>query len=151
MTGTRATSKSKRKSVKRRKVTGKLPSVEGKRKSVQKETLADSVTMTANVEQVHVLPLPLQSRRRTTVGKTFGKARFLQGAVPPGKGSRNRARITVKELAQTQHGIWQHVCTTFMETWIKTEPRSSRLWRIFLTPSTIILEQSGFPGPRCTC
>ena len=76
---------SKRKSVKRRKETEKLPSVEGKRKSVQKETLADSVTMTVNVEPVHVLPLLLQSRRRTTMGKLIGKARFLEGAVHPGK------------------------------------------------------------------
>ena len=55
------------------------------------------------------------------------------------------------DVPTEHHGIWQQVCTTFMETCIKAEPRSSRPRRIVLPPSTITLEQSGFPGPQCTC
>ena len=56
------------------------------------------------MEQVHVPPLPLQNRRRTTMGKVLRKASRPQEAVHRLKGSRSCAKITSKELAQI-HGV----------------------------------------------
>ena len=72
---------------------------------MQTEMLAIFATITVNVEQVHVLPLPPQSRRRPTMGKILRTVSRPEGAVHQGNGSRSRARIASKELARTHRVI----------------------------------------------
>ena len=67
--------------------------ISGKQKaSVQKVTLAVSATLTVNAESVHVLPLPLQGHRRTTMGRILRKAGRPEGAVHLENASRSGAR-----------------------------------------------------------
>ena len=87
----------------RRENAGKI-AVSGKQKgSVQGKMLAAFATITVNVEPV--LPLPLQNRRRTTMGKFHRKAGRPEGAVHPRKGSRNCAQMTSREIAQVHRVI----------------------------------------------
>ena len=75
------------------------------KQSAQKETPAVSATMKVNVEKLHALPLSLQRRRRTTLGKVLRKASRPQEAVHLERGVRSRARTTSKEIAQLHHVI----------------------------------------------
>ena len=49
--------------------------------------------------------LPLQNRRRTTMGKVFRKASRREEVVRLGKGSRSRAKIILKRIAQLHRVI----------------------------------------------
>ena len=67
--------------------------------------------MTTNVAKIHAHPLPLRSRRRTTLGKNLRKAGLPEGAFHLVKGFGSRVRITSKELSQIHHvilGITKH-------------------------------------------
>ena len=61
--------------------------------------------MTTNVAKIHAHPLPLRSRRRTTLGKNLRKAGLPEGAFHLVKGFGSRVRITSKELAQIHRVI----------------------------------------------
>ena len=68
--------------------------------------LAIFATIAVNVEQVLVLPLPLQSRRRTRMGNILRKAGRPEETGHPEKRIRCRAEITLKEFARTRHALF---------------------------------------------
>ena len=55
--------------------------------------------------KIHAHPLPLRSRRRTTMGRNLRKAGLSEGAFHLVKGFGSRVRITSKELAQIHRVI----------------------------------------------
>ena len=67
--------------------------------------LAVPGTTAANVEQVHVLPLPLREPQTNNDGKSLSKGTPPRGSGPCGKGSRSRAKIILKGIAQLHRVI----------------------------------------------
>ena len=80
--------------------------ITGKQKgSVQGKMLAVPATTAVNVEQVHVLPLPLREPQTNNDGKSLSKGTPPRGSGPCGTGSRSRAKIILKGIAQLHRVI----------------------------------------------